>query len=78
MMNQNPNQLLMSEADPKPWWQSTTILASTAVVVSQAVGLVGIDLDHGLVLNLITSLAGVVGGLMAIWGRVRAAQPIRR
>ena len=70
--------LPMAEADPKPWWQSTTILGSAAVVVSQVAGLAGVEIDDAVALQVITSLAGLAGGLVAIWGRVRAVQPIRR
>jgi len=78
MNRQTPSYLPITGADPKPWWQSTTVLGSLAVVLSQAAGLAGIPLDAGQLLEIGTSLVGLAGGLVAIWGRVRAAQPIRR
>jgi len=78
MTPQTPSYLPINGADPKPWWQSTTVLGSLAVVLSQAAGLAGIHLDAGQLLEIGTSLVGLAGGLVAIWGRVRAAQPIRR
>lgn len=70
--------LPMALADSKPWWQSQTIRAALAVILAQLAALAGYAIDGSTLLDLMTSLAGVAGGALAIWGRVVAEQPIRR
>lgn len=73
-----PDYLPLAEADPKCWWQSRTILGAAAVVLSQVLALVGAHLDAPQVLGILTDVVGLVGGIVAIRGRLRAAQPIAR
>lgn len=73
-----PAYLPLAEADPKPWWQSTTVIGGAAVLVSQLASLIGYQVDASLTLEVITSLVGLAGGVVAIWGRIHAVQPIRR
>lgn len=68
----------MSMADAKPWWQSATIISALTVVVSQAAALVGYTLDAGQLYDIATNAVGLVAGVIAILGRVRAIQPIGR
>ncbi len=71
-----PTQLPLVGADPKPWWASQTIIASGVVVMSQLAALIGYQVDAPQLLDVVTSVVAAAGGLWAIWGRVRAAQPI--
>lgn len=68
---------LIPAADPKPWWASKTILGGAAVVLSQAASLLGYQLDAELAVEIATSVVGLAGGVLAIWGRLTAVQPIR-
>lgn len=61
----------------KPWYQSKTILGGAAVLISQAVAVIGYQLDGSVALEIVTNLVSIAGGAMAIVGRVRAVQPIR-
>jgi len=63
---------------PKPWWTSTTVLGGVAVVASQIAALAGYTLDAPAIVDIGTSLIGMFGGAMAIWGRIKAVAPIRR
>lgn len=67
-----------SDAAPKPWWQSNAVLGGVAVVASQLAALAGYQLDAPAIIDIGTSLIGLFGGAMAIWGRIKAVQPIRR
>lgn len=77
-MTNVPDQLPLPDADPKPWWASNTIIGGVAVVASQVAAMVGYQLDAPSVMDIGTSLIGLFGGAMAIWGRIKAVQPIRR
>lgn len=68
--------LPMALADAKPWWTSRTILAALAVVLSQLLALVGLAVDAPTLVDLLSALVGTVGGAVAIWGRLKAVQPI--
>jgi len=64
------------EADPKPWYMSTTIRGGIASILS---GLAGVILAlSGLapLETLVTSITAIGGGIEAIRGRLRAEQPI--
>ncbi len=70
-------------AVPKPalaskavWGGLVAVAAALLPVLGPAAGLEAAD--QGEVLELLAALGGVVGGLLAIWGRVTARQPIRR
>lgn len=69
-------------AVPKPalaskavWGGLVAVAAALLPVLGPAVGLEAAD--QGEVLELLAALGGVVGGLLAIWGRVTARAPIR-
>jgi len=64
--------------EPKPWWRSTTIVGALTVLVSQGAALAGYSLDAGALLELGTNLVGLIGGALALWGRLRATAPIAR
>lgn len=71
-----PAALPIAQADPKPFWTSHTIVAAGAVIVSQLTALAGYHLDAPQALDIATNVVGLAGGIWAIWGRTRAAQPI--
>ena len=65
----------------KPWWQSKTIWGGAVAVGAGLAGLFGVDIDastqDGIVQNIL-SVASGVGGLIAIYGRLKAEQSVRR
>ena len=72
-----PEYPLIPAADPIPWWQSRAIRGGIAVLLSQVASLIGYQLDAGPLAGVLTDTAGLAGGLVAIWGRVRAIQPVK-
>lgn len=63
--------------DPKPWWQSSTMWGALAVIASQGAALIGYQLDVAQLNGLLTDSVGLVGGLVAIWGRAKAVRPVK-
>ena len=65
----------------KPWWKSKTIIGGAVVLVvtiAEALGLVG-DIspdDKALVTDNILKVLTGIGGVVAIYGRVKAEQKI--
>lgn len=72
----HPITLDLAEADPKPWYRSRTILGALMVVASQAAALAGIPLDPGALTELATTAVSLLGGVLAIYGRIKAEQPV--
>ena len=77
---QVPDHLPIPEADPKPWYRSSTILAATAgillglaLVILPTVVTLPPEVAGGLTTM---GLAQIGAGLTAIQGRVKASQPI--
>lgn len=76
-MTEKDLALSLRDADPKPWWRSRGILGALAVIIAQIAALAGVTLDADLLTVALVDAAALVGGAAALWGRVRAEQPIR-
>lgn len=79
----------MSNPTGKPWWQSmgmigglTGIIVGAAQVYSAATGAqIDVDALTGIVSNglqLLLGIAGAVGGLLSLYGRLKACLPIKK
>lgn len=68
--------LPMIDADPKPWYRSRGVIGSLATVVATLAGLFGVSLDAGTLTELVLQATALGGGLLALRGRIKAAQPI--
>lgn len=65
--------------DIKPWWQSKTLWGAIVTLASAALGLAGLDLGDGdrqALTELLTSLGAALGGVIAIFGRIKAKDRI--
>ncbi|MBC7279854.1 hypothetical protein [Hoeflea sp.] len=65
--------------DIKPWWQSKTLWGALVTIGSAALGLAGLDLgdaDREALIELLTSLGAAIGGVIAIFGRIKAKSRI--
>jgi hypothetical protein len=62
----------------KAWWESRTIVGSAIVIVSTLAGLAGWSVDSGVTTDIVLQVAAIIGGALAIYGRVKAERPIRR
>ena len=59
----------------KPWWQSKTVWAALIAMVAGAVSLAGLELDAKLqdeIATVITSVAEIGAGVLALVGRIQA------
>jgi hypothetical protein len=67
------------ELDSKNWWASKGVWGGIMAVLAAIAGVFGlkfgVDLQEQTV-TFITQIMGAAGGLLAIWGRVSAKQPI--
>ena len=68
----------MSDTEAKPWWQSRTIIGAAAVFLGMALRASGIDLLNEDLTALLTVLLEAGGATLAVVGRVKARQAIRR
>lgn len=65
--------------DIKPWWQSKTLWGAIVTIGSAVLGLSGLDLgetDREALTGLLTSLGAAIGGMIAIFGRIKAKNRI--
>ncbi|PWW02223.1 hypothetical protein DFR52_102891 [Hoeflea marina] len=63
----------------KPWYQSKAVWGALIAVAASAVRVGGIELgleDQGQLADAAVSLAGTIGGLLALYGRVSAKNRI--
>ena len=65
--------------DIKTWYQSRTIWGAVIAVAASLAHAGGYNLsaaDQGQLADALVSLAGTAGGLMAIWGRMKATAKV--
>ncbi len=65
--------------DGKPWWQSNSIWGGIVAGLAGLAGLFGYQLDRALQVDIaswIVGLASLIGGVWAIFGRVKASKKI--
>lgn len=64
-------------ADPKPWYTSRGVVGAVAVIAAQTATVFGLSLDAGQITEIALQAVTLIGGVVALWGRLRAEQPIR-
>lgn len=67
-------------SDSKPWWLSAGVWGAGASLVASGLSLFKIKVDPALLNDLqqwVLSLAGLIGGGVALWGRLRATRRVR-
>jgi len=62
----------------KPWWQSRAVWGGIVAAAAGIASLFGVDIDQAKATEIAVSLAPLIGGALAVYGRVRASKPIRR
>lgn len=65
--------------DFKTWYQSRTIWGALVAILASLAHAGGFSLtaaDQGQMADALVSLAGAAGGLLAIWGRLRATSKV--
>jgi protein-S-isoprenylcysteine O-methyltransferase Ste14 len=66
--------------ESKKWYQSKTILASIVTVIALIAGGFNLTIDaqtQGNVVELVSVVVGVIGSVVAIWGRIQASKTIK-
>lgn len=61
--------------DNKVWWQSKSVWGSIVAVLAGVAGAFGLNIDGAgqeIIATSIVGIVGAVGGLIALWGRIRA------
>lgn len=64
--------------DPKPWWQSRTIIGSLITVASTGAALAGYAVDVNAMTELALGLSSIIGAALSWYGRVQATRTISR
>lgn len=65
----------------KPWYQSRVIWGGIISILAPIAGFLGVEIAPDVASDIATLAAtagGLVGGGLAIWGRLRATKPIGR
>lgn len=63
----------------KPWWQSRTLWGAGVTVASAVAGAAGYGIPadvQGQVVDLLSIGGSLVGGVLALWGRVKADRAV--
>lgn len=70
----------MTDQDGKPWWQSRAIIGAGVAMLATAARLFApdLDIDTDALTDMALDLATLIGSILAVWGRAKATQPIRR
>jgi uncharacterized membrane protein len=66
--------------DVKPWYMSKTIIGAVITVLALVAGVFGYGIgaeDQAALADYAVTIGGVVGGLLAIYGRVKASKDIK-
>ena len=66
--------------DQKAWYTSKTILASIVTVIALIAGGFNLNIDvqtQGEAVELVSVVVGVIGSVVAIYGRVKASKTIK-
>lgn len=67
--------------DIKNWWQSKTIWGGIITVLAVVLGAFGYTLtgdDQSLLVDIVSTIVGAIGGLLAIYGRVKASKKVSK
>ncbi len=66
--------------ETKPWYTSRTVWGALIAIAASLANAAGIEVsagDEGELADLLVSAAGVIGGLIAVYGRISARRPVR-
>jgi hypothetical protein len=66
--------------DTKAWWASKGVWGSLVAMGAGIAGIWGVSVteaDQATIVAAISAIAGAVGGMVALWGRVRAGKAIK-
>lgn len=64
----------------KPWYKSRTVWGALIAIAASLANAAGVEVtagDEGELADLLVAAAGVIGGLVAVYGRISARRPVR-
>ena len=61
----------------KPIWQSRTIIGAFVTILALVAGFKNFKIDVANLTDILVQVAGLVGAALAIYGRIRATQPVK-
>ena len=67
---------LVIPADAKKPWQSRTLIGAAVVIASAIAGLWKIKIDVANLTDILVQVSAILGAALAIYGRIKATQPI--
>ena len=62
----------------KPWWKSKGVMGSLAVVIASIMQRFGLDVDQASLTEIMLNISTLIGGAIALYGRVVAELRIRK
>lgn len=66
--------------DNKPWYASKTIIGGIIALIAGAAGALGVAIspeDQEMIIQGVLAVGSAIGGLLAIYGRIRATGRIK-
>lgn len=66
--------------ETKALWQSKTFWGALVAILASLAGFAGFAVDAGdqaVIVETATTIAGALGGLFAIYGRIKASKPVK-
>lgn len=70
---------MTTETQNKPWYESKAVIGGIVAVASGIAGVAGIAIspeNQEAIVAAVTAIGSAVGGALAVYGRVKASQPI--
>ena len=64
--------------ESKPWYASTAVWGGVLAALSPLIALAGYRIDAGQAADLLAAVGSLIGGALAVYGRVRATAVIAR
>lgn len=66
--------------ESKPWWQSKSVIGGLVALAAGIAGIFGVVMspdDQAITTEAILGIAGAIGGLLAVYGRIKASKSIK-
>ena len=67
------------QIENKPWYESKAVVGGVVAVVAGIAGIMGVAInpdDQEAIVATVTAVGSAVGGALAVYGRIKASQPI--
>ena len=64
--------------ESKPWYASTAVWGGVLAALSPLIALAGYQIDAGQAADILAAVGSLIGGALAVYGRVRATALIVR